>query len=423
MIYHNHQNSHRPSQSSLTIVIKVGTTTICDEKTHYPMLSNLSSLVELVLKLKSQGHRVVLVSSAAVATGLRRLNIDDRPTKVSTLQAISAVGQGRLIRLYDDLFGQFNQPIAQVLLTKNDLSERAQYLNAVSCLEEILELGVVPIVNENDTICPQEIRFGDNDTLSAITAGMLKADYLFLLTDVDCLYTDNPRTNPDAKNVSVCHDIQALQEQVCVASRGSSLGTGGMSTKLVAADLATAVGVRTVITHGAKPENMLKIIEADDNGTLITPHELPVVTGDDLLARGLPLHTLFTAKDNLLYDRKWWIKHGLHTAGRIYIDEGAMKAILSKKQRSSLFAAGIVEVEKNFVANQAVMIVYQRKDGNGHVVEEIDVGKGIVNYSSVEIGRIRGCQSHDISDILGYMDAETVIDRDNLVRTLEDSIV
>ena len=208
-----------------------------------------------------------------------------------------------------------------------------------------------------------------------------------------------------------------------MASRGSSLGTGGMSTKLVAADLATAAGVRTVITHGAKPANLMKIIEADDNGTLITPHELPVVTGDDLLARGLPLHTLFTAKDNLLHDRKWWIKHGLHTAGRIYIDEGAMKAILSKKQRSSLFAAGIMGVEKNFVANQAVMIVYQRKDEDGHVVEEIDVGKGIVNYSSVEIGRIRGCQSHDITDILGYMDAESVIDRDNLVRILEDAIV
>ncbi|KAI9252295.1 glutamate 5-kinase [Phascolomyces articulosus] len=422
MIYKNNQNNHRPTRSSLTIVIKVGTTTICDEKTHYPVLSNLSSLVELVLKLKSQGHRVVLVSSAAVATGLRRLNIDERPTKMSTLQAISAVGQGRLIRLYDDLFGQFHQPVAQVLLTKNDLSERAQYLNAVSCLEEILELGVVPIVNENDTICPQEIRFGDNDTLSAITAGMLKADYLFLLTDVDCLYTDNPRTNPDAKNVSVCHDIQVLQELVCVTSRGSALGTGGMSTKLVAADLATAAGVRTVITHGAKPENLMKIIEADDAGTLMTPHELAVVTGDDLLARNLPLHTLFTAKDNPLYDRKWWIKHGLHTAGRVYIDEGAMRAVLSRKQRSSLFAAGIVDVENNFVANQAVMIICRRKNEQGEVVEEVDIGKGLVNYSSIEIGRIKGCRSQDITDILGYMDAECVIDRDNLVRTLDNPV-
>ncbi|KAI9489394.1 glutamate 5-kinase [Zychaea mexicana] len=419
MIYKNHQNSHRPTRSSLTIVIKVGTTTICDEQTHFPVLSNLSSLVEAVLKLKSLGHRVVLITSAAVGTGLRRLNMNARPTKMATLQAVAAVGQGRLIRLYDDLFGQFHQPVAQVLLTKNDLSDRAQYLNAVSCLEEILDIGVVPIVNENDTICPQEIRFGDNDTLSAITAGMLKADYLFLLTDVDCLYTDNPRTNPDAKNVSVCHDIQVLREQVSVASRGSSLGTGGMSTKLIAADLATAAGVRTVITHGAKPDNIMKIIQADDAGTLITPHELAVVTGDNLPARNLPLHTLFTAKDNPLYDRKWWIKHGLHTAGRIYIDGGAMKAVVSKKQRSSLFAAGVVAVENSFVANQAVVIIHRRENEDGQV-EEVEVGKGLVNYSSPEIERIRGCHSQDITNIIGYMDAECVIHRDNLVRTLEN---
>ncbi|KAL1931658.1 hypothetical protein VTP01DRAFT_9801 [Rhizomucor pusillus] len=415
MFYRNNQNTHRRSRSSLTLVLKVGTTSICDEKTHFPLLSNLSSLVETVLKLKTLGHRVVLVTSAAVGTGLRRLNLGDRPTKISTLQAVAAVGQGRLIRLYDDLFGQFHQPVAQVLLTKNDLADRAQYLNAVTCLEEILDMGVVPIVNENDTICPAEIRFGDNDTLSAITAGMLKADYLFLLTDVDCLYTDNPRINPNAEPILVCHDIQALREKVSVASRGSALGTGGMSTKLIAADLATAAGVRTVITRGATPENILEIIKADDEGKLL-PHEEngPILSGMSALDPELPLHTLFTAKNNPLYDRKWWILHGLHTAGRVYVDQGAVKAVTSM-QRSSLFSAGILEVQGNFVAQQAVEII-GRKIVNGQTAE-VKVGKGLVNYSSIEINRIRGCRSSEITNILGYMDAECVIHRDNLVLT------
>ncbi|ORY95045.1 glutamate 5-kinase [Syncephalastrum racemosum] len=412
MIYKNHQNGHRPAGSALTLVIKIGTTSICDEKTHFPLLSNLSGIVEAVLKLKAQGHRVVLVTSAAVGTGLRRLNMPNRPEKMAALQAVAAVGQGRLIRLYDDLFGQFGQPVAQVLLTKNDLAERSQYLNAVACLEEILDMGVVPIVNENDTICPSEIRFGDNDTLSAVTAGMLKADYLFLLTDVDCLYTDNPRTNPDAKPVSICHDIQVLREQVSVASRGSALGTGGMMTKLIAADLATAAGVRTVIARGSKPENITQIIEADARGVLVPESKIPAVVQSAPAAA--PLHTLFTAKDNPLYDRKWWIQYGLHTAGRVYIDQGAVKALLSNKQRSSLFAAGIMDVEGHFNAQQAVEIVAWNDDTEKRVI-----GKGLVNYSSHEIERIKRCKSSEIPTILGYMDAECVIHRENLVRIVE----
>lgn len=203
---------------------------------------------------------------------------------------------------------------------------------------------------------------------------------------------------------------------VSVASRGSSLGTGGMSTKLIAADLATAAGVRTVITHGAHPQNILSIIEADDSGRLIPDEQTPVVTDDNFGARGLPLHTLFTAKNNPLIDRKWWILHGLHTAGRVYVDEGAVKAITSEL-RSSLFAAGIIEVEGHFADHQAIE-VYGRKIVAGEQ-QEILVAKGLVNYSSSEISRIKGCKSHDIPDILGFMDAECVIHRDNLVRVLK----
>ncbi|RCH90251.1 hypothetical protein CU098_003505 [Rhizopus stolonifer] len=385
MLHKNQQNK----SSSLTIVIKIGTSSICNEVTHFPLLSNLSALVESVLSLRTQGHRVVLVTSAAVGTGLRRLNMSEKPSKLSARQAVAAVGQGRLMALYDDLFGQFHQPVAQILLTKNDLADRSQYLNAVNCLEELLDMGVVPIVNENDTISTQGIRFGDNDTLSAIMAGMIKADYLFLLTDVDCLYTDNPRTNPDAQPVTVCEDMVQLREQVSVASMGSSLGTGGMATKLIAAELATAAGVTTIITHGSKTSNISKILQADQ-----TQAEQP-------------LHTRFIAKNNPLLDRKWWIQYGLHTAGTVYVDEGAANGILGSRTKGSLFSAGIVQVEGQFVAHQAVNIALDK----GKVI-----GKGIVNYSSIEINRIKRCRSTEIASILGYVDAECVIHRDNLVR-------
>ncbi|KAI8332689.1 glutamate 5-kinase [Chlamydoabsidia padenii] len=392
----------KPSFKSQTIVIKVGTSSICDETSHFPILSNLSGLVETVLKLKSLKHRVLVVTSAAVGTGLRRLNIAEKPAGLAARQAVAAVGQGRLMALYDDLFGQFNQPVAQVLLTKNDLSDRSQYLNAVSCLEELLSMDVVPIVNENDTISTQGIRFGDNDTLAAITAGMIKADYLFLMTDVDCLYTDNPRTNPDAQPVLLCDDVAALKDKVSVVSGGSALGTGGMITKLIAADLATAAGVTTIITHGSKPTNIINIIQN---------------TTEDK-----PLHTKFIAKNNPMMDRKWWILHGLHTAGTIYIDAGAAKAVVTPGLRSSLFAAGIVDVQGTFNAQQAVQICLRQTtiDGDKTRVVDVSIGKGLVNYSSAEISRIKQCNSSEIASILGYVNADCVIHRDNLVRVVQE---
>ncbi|CAO3628268.1 unnamed protein product [Cunninghamella echinulata] len=400
------KHNQRSQNSGLTIVIKVGTSSICNEKSHFPILSNLSGLVETVLKLKAEDHRVVVVTSAAVGTGLRRLNISDKPSGLAARQAVAAVGQGRLMALYDDLFGQFNQPVAQILLTKNDLSDRSQYLNAVSCLEELLNMGVVPIINENDTISTQGIRFGDNDSLAAVVAGMIKARYLFLLTDVDCLYTDNPRTNPDARPVYVCDDIEKLKDQVCVSSGGSALGTGGMITKLIAAELATAAGVTTIITHGSKPKNIFHIID--------TKNKLTGLTDKDI-----PLHTEFTAKNNPMIDRKWWILHGLHTAGTIYVDNGAAKSVLSRQLRGSLFAAGIVDVDGIFNAQQAVRICLRQTTEDGKTID-MDIGKGLANYSSVEISRIKRCNSTEIPTILGYVNADCVIHRDNLVRTAEE---
>ncbi|KAF9119208.1 hypothetical protein BGW39_000480 [Mortierella sp. 14UC] len=421
------------SGTGLTIVIKLGTSSICDEITHFPLLSTLSLIVETILKLKAQGHRVVLVTSGAIGVGLRRLNLASKPKDLAQVQAIAAVGQGRLMSLYDDLFSQFNQPIAQILLTKNDLADRTQYLNACNTIDALLEMGVVPIVNENDTISVSEIRFGDNDTLSAITAGMIHADYLFLMTDVDCLYTDNPRTNPDAKPVMTVDDIAALKETVSVASAGSSLGTGGMVTKLIAAELATAAGVTTVISRGSTPQNIFRIISqpiqhiGSASPKQDAQTEVTTSLGAATIA-SLPLHTRFLAKDNPMVDRKWWILHGLHAAGTIYIDQGAYKAITNASQKSSLFAAGIVSCKGTFVAQQSVRVVYRprdylKKDEQGQVVEEyngpeeIELGKGLVNYASHEILRIMGCHSRQIIERLGYADAECVIHRENLTRT------
>jgi glutamate 5-kinase len=182
------------------------------------------------------------------------MNLPRRPKHLPQVQALAAIGQSRLMSLWDQLFGHLEQPIAQVLLTRNDIADRTQYQNAQNTFIELLSMGVIPIVNENDTLAVTEIKFGDNDTLSAITAGMVQADYLFLMTDVDCLYDKNPRSNPDAKAISVVEDIAELTADV--NSAGSSLGTGGMSTKIVAARLATSAGVTTIITRSSKPGNI-----------------------------------------------------------------------------------------------------------------------------------------------------------------------
>ncbi|ORX99786.1 glutamate 5-kinase [Basidiobolus meristosporus CBS 931.73] len=383
----------------LTIVLKLGTSSICDEVTHFPLLATLSSMVETIIRLQKMGHRVVLVTSGAVGVGLRRLDLPVKPSELAKKQAIAAVGQGRLMSLYDNLFDQFGQPIAQILLTKNDLAQRSRYLNARNTFEELFNMNVIPIVNENDTVSVAEIRFGDNDTLSAITAGIIHADYLFLLTDVDCLYTDNPRTNPSARPVRVVEDIGELKKEITVTTPGSALGTGGMVTKLVAAELATAAGVTTIITHGSKPERVFEIIDSLQNTSLKTP----------------PLFTRFVAKHVPMMDRKWWILHGLYNAGTIYVDQGAKSALTEHK--SSLFAAGIVRVDGHFNANQAVRIVHEETKADGSV-ESVIVAKGLVNYSSVEINIIKGCKSSQFADLLGYVDSPCIVERENLARLI-----
>lgn len=377
----------------------------------------MSLIAETAVKLRREGHHVILVSSGGIAVGLKRLRMSNRPKRLSAVQAVAAIGQARLIGLWDDLFRQLDQPIAQILLTKNDIADRTQYLNAANTIHELLNMGVIPIVNENDTLSVHEIRFGDNDTLSAITAGMVNADYLFLMTDVDCLYTDNPRSNPDAKPVLVVEDISTLK--VDSSSPGSSVGTGGMTTKLIAAELATSAGVTTIICKSNIPDNINAIVNHCQRISDIEDYDSQHV---DLMVKQLtlnqvPLHTRFVAKERPIKDRQFWILHGLASYGSITVDRGAYTAITRATNKAGLLPAGIIGLEGTFHANECVdLYAADNKDGqidpNG--AEPLLIGRVLVNYSSTEIDRIKGLQSTEIENQLGYADSEYIAFRDNM---------
>ncbi|KAK3302558.1 Aspartate/glutamate/uridylate kinase [Chaetomium strumarium] len=453
----------------LGVVIKLGTSSIVDEKTHEPLLSTLSLIVETAVKLRKDGHKVIIVSSGAIGVGLRRMDVERRPKHLSKLQALAAIGQCRLMSLWDSLFNHLRQPIAQILLTRNDIADRSRYLNAQRTINELLDMGVIPIVNENDTLAVSEIKFGDNDTLSAITAAMVHADLLFLMTDVDCLYDKNPRTHPDAHPIEVVEDIGSLVADVSTA--GSSLGTGGMSTKIVAARLATSAGVTTVITRSSNPGNIVKIVrhiqasrsppslatkanQATESTTTDAQQQqqqqqqqqntaglLRSVSSTTLAPDSrsstpappntkIPLHTRFLPSPHPVRDRYFWILHGLRPHGTLYIDQGAYKALLGK---AGLLPVGVVDVEGMFAQQEAVRLcVVDRKTrrrtaaevggdpsdggGGGKLWEGTahEVGRALTNYSSVEIARIKGHQSTEIEGILGYADSEYVAPRESI---------
>ena len=365
----------------LTVVIKIGTSSLTQGATGQLALSTIASLVETLSQLRQQGHQVILVSSGAVGVGCARLGLSDRPRTLSMKQAVAAVGQGRLMRIYDDMFTTLGQPIAQVLLTRTDLVQRSRYVNSYRTFRQLLQLGVIPVVNENDTVAVEELKFGDNDTLSAQVASLVGADWLFLLTDVDQLYSADPRSHPDAQPIYVVDNVEQLEAlQVKVGDRGSQWGTGGMMTKIEAARIATTAGVRTVITEGRRPENLPKILSGEALGTQFTPHTPPSNA------------------------RKRWIASGVIPAGKLYLDEGAVNAICNAGK--SLLAAGITEVEGEFERQDAVQLC----DRAGR-----EVARALVNYSHEDLAKIRGHRSEDIPTLLGYRGAETVIHRDNLV--------
>ncbi|PPQ78349.1 hypothetical protein CVT25_011632 [Psilocybe cyanescens] len=441
------------------IVIKLGTSSIVHETTHHPLLSKLSAVVEVVVDLRRHGHKVILVSSGAIGVGLKRMDMEKRPTNLSGKQALAAIGQGRLIALWDNLFGQLEQPIAQVLLTRGDISDRTRYLNAVNTLKQLLNMGVVPIVNENDTVSVSEIKFGDNDTLSAITSSMIQADYLFLLTDVDGLYTSNPRKDPDARQIEVVDSVTAIRSQVSTNTLGSNLGTGGMETKLIAAEISTAAGVTTVITSSKDPQNIFEIIEWD----LFKTRGIPNDSIPQPLVR--PPHTVFTASTEPMRDLKAWTSHTLNPSGSVIIGAGAHHVLSKKESGGQLLAAGVISVIGEFAAGQAVRIVVLKeevghdereqekaaylsaldtphsengfeqaedteselngigisgwrpydsesasKDGDISEGDVIEVGRGLANYNSAQIMAVKGLNSAFLPRVLGYADSEHVVE-------------
>ncbi|MCM1981366.1 glutamate 5-kinase [Lyngbya confervoides] len=363
------------------IVVKVGTTCLTQPQTGQLSLTTIAGLVETLCQLRQAGHRVILVTSGAVGIGCARLALAERPQSMALKQAIAAVGQGRLMRIYDDFFSSLQQPIAQILLTRGDLMDRYRFINASNTLNELLKLNIVPIVNENDTVAVDELKFGDNDRLSALVASLVQANWLCILTDVEYLYSANPKTDPEAQPIHLVESLAQLAiTNVQTHDPGSRWGTGGMATKILAADIATSAGVRTVITHGRSPQNLLKIVAGEAIGTQFAAHPTPINA------------------------RKHWIAHTLVPAGKLVLDDGAIRAITQLGR--SLLPAGILTISGNFQAQQAVQICD---------AQDQEVARGLVNYSSQELHQIRGQRSEKIAQILGYADTDTVIHRDNLV--------
>ncbi len=355
------------------IVVKVGTSNLTDER-HRLDSKKVEKLTREVVELKRRGKEVILVSSGAISAGIGRLNLKQRPRDVKLLQATAAVGQNVLMSTYDRYFSAYGVTIAQILLTHDDFRSRTRYLNLRNTLLTLLKTGVVPVINENDTTAVEEIKVGDNDSLSALVASNLEADLLIILTDTDGLCTYDPRRSKKAELIPVVRDITPEIERI--ASNGRSVG--GMKTKIEAAKLAMNAGIPVVIANGAKENVMLRIIGGEHVGTRFIPK-------------------------SRMNDRARWILLVSPPKGRIIVDDGAKEALLLRG--SSLLPSGITGVEGAFIHGDTVSIV----DTHG-----IEFARGITNYSSTEIERIKGAHTDDIERILGTKRYDEVVYRGNL---------
>jgi glutamate 5-kinase len=363
------------------LIAKLGTNLLTGGSNHLD--SNImSSIAEQVAQLHQQGHEIIIVSSGAVAAGRQKLATSKERKTILFKQVLASVGQSQLMNVYEQLFSQRNIIVAQALLTKSDLIDRAGYLNARNTLLALLELGVICIVNENDVVATDELgelAFGDNDNLSAMVANLVDADLLALLTDIDGLYTADPQLNPHAKLIPRVEKIDAEIERLC-GNTSSSSGVGGMITKLEAAKLATASGVTVVIANGRKPDVLKQIALEQSIGTIFPPR---------------------TSK---LESKKRWMLSRLACKGKLIIDDGAVLAL--KKQNRSLLPAGVIGMEGEFERGDVVDIC----DSKGS-----QIGCGILNYSSQDVDRIKGVRSETITSLLGYEYGTEVIHRNNMV--------
>lgn len=362
------------------IVVKIGTSSIT-YSTGKLNLNRLEKLVRQLADLSNEGRQIILVSSGAIGAGLSRLGLKKRPTTIPEKQAVAAVGQGLLMHIYEKLFGEYGLVVAQVLLTRNDLSERTRYLNARHALITLLDLGVIPIINENDTVAVDEIRFGDNDTLSALVAGLAEADLLVILSDVEGLYSRDPRIDKNATLVPLVHHVDHTLDKAA-GGAGSSLGTGGMATKLRAARIAVQSGIPMFIANAAREGVLRALLAGEEIGTLFVP------------------------EPSRLRSRKQWIAFTKHPAGAVIIDDGACYAI--KHQGKSLLPIGVVAVEGEFRSGDLIRLV----DLKGR-----EVARGLTNFSSWEVERIRGKKTAEIEAVLGNRSYDELVHRDNLIVT------
>ena len=359
------------------VVVKVGTSTI----TRPAGGSNLVRMEEIareIAGLADEGREMVLVTSGAIAAGMNRMGLKTRPKDVSKRQALAAVGQGVLMHLYETMFASYGQTAGQVLLTKENSVRHNQYTNSRNALLAMIALGVVPVVNENDAVSVDELKIGDNDTLSATVASLVDADALIILSDVDGLYTANPQEHPDAKLISEVREVTPEIEGLA-GGAGTEGGTGGMVTKLAAAKIAMSAGVTMVIARGDRFGVMREVLE------------------------GKPVGTVFFAKDEHLRARKAWLAFGRHIGGNLTVDEGCVRAMRSG---ASLLAAGIVAVDGEFKSKSTVRVL--GPDGR-------EIARGVANYGADEIRRIAGKKTKEITKILPEAAHDEVIHRDDLV--------
>ena len=360
------------------IVVKVGTSTI----TYHTGKLNLHRIEELVRELAdltNQGYEMVLVTSGAVAAGMDRIGCGERPKTMPEKQALAAIGQGMLMHIYETLFAEYGQTAAQVLLTRENSVRHNQYTNSRNALLALLRLGAVPVINENDAIAVEELKIGDNDTLSATVATLVDADLLIILSDVEGLYTANPQQTKDAKLLGQVDEITPEIEAMA-GGAGSQLGTGGMYTKMQAARIAVNSGVTMVIASGSR------------HGVL-----RDVLTGQ-------LVGTLFAAKEEHLKARKGWLAFGRRLDGDIVVDDGCARAMLTGG--SSLLAAGIVAVDGDFAAGNTVRVLNQ---------QQREIARGIVNYDTESVRKIMGRQTNEIAAVLPGKVPDEVIHRDNMV--------
>lgn len=361
-------------------VVKVGSALVTNDGRGLDR-GRIQSWVEQIVGLRRSGIEVTLVSSGAVAEGVKRLGWARRPKALYELQAAAAVGQMGLVEAYETQFQRHGLHTAQVLLTHEDMANRARYLNSRSTLRTLMQLGVVPVVNENDTVATDEIRFGDNDTLAAMVANLVEADLLVILTDQAGLFDQDPRSNPNAKLVSEGQAGDPRLEALCSTAPGA-LGRGGMLAKIQAGGRAARSGAATVIASGREPDVLQRIRQGEELGTLLVPAREPVAA------------------------RKQWLANRLQVGGRLVIDAGAVRVL--RESGRSLLPVGIVDVQGVFSRGELVTCV--GPDGR-------EVARGLVNYDAQEIAAIKGQPTDKIEQLLGYVDEPEVIHRDNLVVT------